>query len=193
VRFSGIPAALAAGAVTGAALAAGAVPGVVAVSLPATRSGALGGAGGALELVCVTGPKRLVSQARTSPRIVIEWAHPAGVRDLAVLVDYIETFGPRGVGQIRGVIHIVDSERQRIFLSRYKVISDGYALLQRFRLRVADIFFYVGFHLPFVRGMRFADVNGQEVGAVFVIVINLDHVPDVAPEGRSSIAAEDHN
>src|SRR5712672_597354 len=108
-----------------------------------------------------------------------------------MLVDYIQTFRPCGVGQIRGVIHVVDAEGQRIFLPLYKIFSDGYSLLEGFRLRVADIFFYVGFHLPFVGGMRFAHVNGQEIGAVFVVVINLDHVADVAPEGRSSIAAED--
>src|SRR5712671_6393085 len=109
-----------------------------------------------------------------------------------MLIDNVETFGPRGVGQVGGVIHIVDTEGQRIFLPLYKIVSDGHALLQRFRLRVADIFFYVGFHLPFVGGMRFAYVNGQEVGAIFVIVINFDHVADVAPEGWSSVAAENY-
>src|SRR5882762_1957565 len=58
-----IPAVLAAGAVTGAALAAGAVPGVVPACVPAPPAGALGAAGGAVELVCVAGPKRLVSRS----------------------------------------------------------------------------------------------------------------------------------
>jgi hypothetical protein len=39
--------------------------------------------------------------------------------------------------------------------------------------------------------MRFADIHGEKVGVIFVVVINLDHVADVAPKGRSSIAAED--
>jgi hypothetical protein len=41
--------------------------------------------------------------------------------------------------------------------------------------------------------MRFAHVNGEKVRAIFIVVVNLDHVADVAPEGRSSVAAEDHH
>jgi hypothetical protein len=41
--------------------------------------------------------------------------------------------------------------------------------------------------------MRFADVDGQEISFIFVVVVNLDHVSDVAPERRSSVAAEDDN
>ena len=47
--------------------------------------------------------------------------------------------------------------------------------------------------MPLVGGMRFANVHGQEVGVVFVVFKNLNHVADVAPEGRSSVAAEDED
>jgi len=41
--------------------------------------------------------------------------------------------------------------------------------------------------------MRFADVDGEKVGVLFVIVKDLDEVADLATEGRSSETAEDEN
>jgi len=41
--------------------------------------------------------------------------------------------------------------------------------------------------------MRFADVDGQKIGVLFVIVEDLDDVADLATEGRSSEAAEDED
>jgi hypothetical protein len=38
--------------------------------------------------------------------------------------------------------------------------------------------------------MRFADVNGEKIGAVFVIVIELDEVAYLAAERRSGVAAK---
>jgi hypothetical protein len=124
-------------------------------------------------------------------RIVIEGAHAACICDAPVLVDHIEALGPCGIGQIRRVTHVVDPEGQRIFLPLHKIVGDGHALLQSFRLRVAHILFHVRFHLPFICGMRLAHINGKKVRVILVVVVNLDHVADVAPEGRSSVAAED--
>jgi hypothetical protein len=41
--------------------------------------------------------------------------------------------------------------------------------------------------------MRLADVNGQKIGVILVIVEDLYYVADLATEGRSSEAAEDHD
>ena len=41
--------------------------------------------------------------------------------------------------------------------------------------------------------MRLADVNGQKIGVILVIVEDLYYVADLATEGRSSEAAEDEN
>src|SRR5690349_23141524 len=41
--------------------------------------------------------------------------------------------------------------------------------------------------------MRFANVNGEEIRAIFVVVIDLDHVADVVPEWRSSVAAKNYD
>jgi hypothetical protein len=45
--------------------------------------------------------------------------------------------------------------------------------------------------LPFVGRMRFANVDGQKIGAILVVVEDLHDVADLATEGRSSKAAED--
>jgi hypothetical protein len=41
--------------------------------------------------------------------------------------------------------------------------------------------------------VRLADVDGEEIGAVFIVVVDLRDVADLATEGRSSEAAEDED
>jgi hypothetical protein len=125
--------------------------------------------------------------------MVVEWAHAAGVGDFASLIDDVDAFGPGGVGVVRGVGHVIDAERDGILLALDEIVGDGDALLESFGLRVADVFFDVGLHLPFVGGMRFAHVDGQKISVIFVVVVDLNDVADLATEWRSSVAAEnDH-
>jgi len=136
--------------------------------------------------------------ARSEPgadflRIVIERTHSAAVGDAAGLVDDVETLGPGGVCVIGGVGHVVDAEGKSEVVAFREVIADGDALFERFRLRVADVLLYVGFHLPLVGGMGFANIDGQKIGVVFVVVKDLDDVANLATKGRSSKTAEDEN
>ena len=39
--------------------------------------------------------------------------------------------------------------------------------------------------------MRFAHVNGQKIGVIFIVIENLDDVADLATEWRSSESAKD--
>ncbi len=121
---------------------------------------------------------------------VIERPDSAAVGDVAALVNNVNSFGPCGVCIIGSVAHIIDSERQGEFESLGEIICDHHALLERFRLGVADVVLYVGLHLPLISGMRFAHVNGQKVRALFVILIDLNDVADLAPEGWSSKASK---
>ena len=41
--------------------------------------------------------------------------------------------------------------------------------------------------------MRLANVDGQKIGVIFVVVIKLNDVANLATKGRSSKAAEDEN
>jgi hypothetical protein len=41
--------------------------------------------------------------------------------------------------------------------------------------------------------MSFADVDGEEIGSVVVIVVQLGEMTHLATEGRSSVASEDEN
>ena len=125
--------------------------------------------------------------------MIVEWPHAACVGDAPVLVDDVNAFGPRGVGIVRGVRHIVDPEGHRIFEPLDEIIGDSEALLQRFGLRIADLFFHIRFHLPFVSGMRLAYVDRQKVGVILIVVVNLNDVADLATKRRSSVATEnDH-
>jgi hypothetical protein len=47
--------------------------------------------------------------------------------------------------------------------------------------------------LPLVSRMRFAHVHSQEVRVIFVVVVNLHHVTDVAAKRRSSVTAKNYN
>ena len=126
-------------------------------------------------------------------RIVMKWAHAAAIGDASGFIDDVETFGPSGVGVVGGVGHVVDTEGQREIEAFGEIVGDGEALSQRLGLGVADIFLEIGLHLPFVGGMRFADVDGQKVGVLSVVVEDLDEVADLATEGRSSKTAEDED
>jgi hypothetical protein len=127
--------------------------------------------------------------------IVFEGAVPAFVGDAALLVDDVKALGPRGVGVVGGVAHIVDAEGDGVIEPLCEIVGYGYALLERFRLGVADIVFvlFVGFHLPLIERVGFTDVDGEEIGAVFIVVVDLGDVADLATEWRSSEAAEDED
>lgn len=77
--------------------------------------------------------------------------------------------------------------------ARDEIVGDGDALRKRSRLHVANILVDVRLHLPFILRMRFANVHSQEIGAIFILVINLDEISNLAAERRSSVAAENHD
>ena len=123
--------------------------------------------------------------------MVVEGAHAAGVGDFALLIDDVDAFGPGGVGVVRGVGHVIDAEGNWILLALDEVVGDGDALFESFGLGVADVFFDVGLHLPFIGGMRFAHVDGKKIRVILIVVVDLDDIADLATKRRSSIAAED--
>ena len=125
--------------------------------------------------------------------MVVERAHSPAICDVAGLIDDVDSLWPRGIRIVGGVGHVVDAERYRIFKSIDEIVGDGDALLQRFWLGVADIFLHVGFHLPFVGRMRFANVDGQKIRVVFIVLVDSCDVANLATEGRSSVTAKhDH-
>jgi len=125
--------------------------------------------------------------------IVMEWAHATAIGDARRFVNDVETFGPGCVGIVGGVGHVVDTEGQGETETFCEIVGDGEALFERLGLSVADVFFEVGLHLPFVGGMRFADIDCKKIGVIFVVVEDLDEVADLATEGRSSKTAEDED
>jgi hypothetical protein len=125
--------------------------------------------------------------------VVVKRAHAAAISDTPGFVDDVEALGPGRVGGFSGVVDVIDAEGDGIVEALDEIVGDGNPLAEGFGLRVADVLLHVGLHLPLIRGMSFADVDGQEVGVVSVIVVNLHHVTDVAAERRSSVAAKDNH
>lgn len=125
--------------------------------------------------------------------MVIERPNPAAISDAPALVNDVEPLRPGRIRSIRSVAHVVDPERERELESLGEVPGDGHALLQRLWLRVADIILHIGFHLPFVGGMRFTYVYRQKIHAVFVVVVNLNDVANLAAKRRSGKTPEDQH
>jgi len=127
--------------------------------------------------------------------IVVEWAVAAFVGDAAVLVKDVETFGPGRISVIGGIGHLVDAERHGIFETMGEIVGDGHAIGNVFWLSVTDVvaLLGVGVHTPFVGWMRFADVDGQKVDVILVVVIELNDIANLATERRSSKAAENQH
>jgi hypothetical protein len=118
-------------------------------------------------------------------RLVVKRPHPAAIGDVPALINNVNALRPGGIGQIRRIAHIIHAERQRIFEALGKIIRNRHALLQRLRLRVTNVFLHVGFHLPFVGGVRFAHIYSQEISLILVVIINLYDVANLATEGGS--------
>jgi hypothetical protein len=123
----------------------------------------------------------------------VKGAHAAAISNPAGFIDNVEAFRPGRIGSLGGVVDVVDAERDGIVEALDEIVSDGYTLRKIFRLGVANVVLHVGLHLPFVGRMRFAYIDRKEVGVIFVVVVNLHHVTDVAAEGWSSVAAEDND
>jgi len=76
-------------------------------------------------------------------RVIFERAIAAAISDLAIFINDVEAFRPRGIGVVGSVIHIIDAERNGILVTFRKIVSDGQAVGEIPRLRVANIVFDV--------------------------------------------------
>ncbi len=125
--------------------------------------------------------------------MVIERAQSSAIHNFPRLIDDVDPFRPTAIRVIGGIVHRVDRDGNRIMEARHEIVGDGDALRKRSRLHVANILIDVRLHLPFILRMRFANVHSQEIGAIFILVVNLDEISNLAAEGRSSVAAENHD
>lgn len=122
--------------------------------------------------------------------LVVEGPHPSAIDDMPGLINDVQPLRPSGVRVVGGIAHVVDSEGQWKFEARGEILGDRHPLLERFGLRVTYVILHVGFHLPFVDRMRLANVHGQKIRFVFVVVVNLNDVAHLAAERGSSKATE---
>jgi hypothetical protein len=125
--------------------------------------------------------------------MIVERAEASAINDLSGFIDDVEAFRPCCVGVISDVVHVVHGERQGEMESLNEIVGDGHSLREGVRLGVANVLIHVGFHLPFIERMSFADIDGEKVGAVLVIVIERDEVAYLAAEGGSGVTSEDQN
>jgi hypothetical protein len=125
--------------------------------------------------------------------MIVERAQASAIRDFPGFINDVEAFRPCCIGVIGNVVHVVDSERQWEMKTLNEIVGDGDSLREGVRLGVADVLIHVGLHLPFIERMSFADIDGEEVGTVLVIVIERDEVAYLAAEGWSGVASKDED
>ena len=125
--------------------------------------------------------------------MILKRSQAPAVRDVPAFINDVNALWPGSIGIVGSVVHIVHTEGQGIMEALDEIISDGYALLQRFRLRVANVVLHVGLHLPFIGGMRLAHIDGQKIRVILVVVVNPNDVAHLATERRSSKTSEYEN
>jgi hypothetical protein len=126
-------------------------------------------------------------------RMVVKGSKSATVHNHSRFIDDVDALWPGAVCQIRRLLHVIHADRQGEVESLDKIVGDGYALGEGVRLRIANAFVHIAFHLPFVLRMRFANVDGQKVRLSFVIVVKTYEVTYLAPERRSGVTSENEN
>lgn len=125
--------------------------------------------------------------------MIVERAQASAINDFPGFVNNVEAFRPCCIGVIGNVVHVVHGKRHGKMETLDEVVGDGDSLREGVRLSVADVLIHVGLHLPFIERMSLADIDGEEIGAVLVIVIERDEVAYLAAEGRSGVASEDED
>ena len=108
-------------------------------------------------------------------------------------VDHIVTLGPRSVASLDVIVHLVDHRWDlQIELFDHRV-CDLHAIFIRPRLGVDNALSLVDWHLPLVFGMRLFNVDDQEFGLVFEILVKLFEGGDRRAERRSRVASENQD
>jgi hypothetical protein len=125
--------------------------------------------------------------------MIVERAQASAINDFPGFVNNVEAFRPCCIGVIGNVVHVVHGKRQGKMETLDEVVGDGDSLREGMRLGVANVLIHVGLHLPFIERMSLADIDGEEIGAVLVIVIERDEVAYLAAERRSGVASEDQD
>ena len=125
--------------------------------------------------------------------MIVERAQASAINDFPGFVNNVEAFRPRCIGVIGNVVHVVHGKRQGKMETLDEVVGDSDSLREGMRLGVANVLIHVGLHLPFIEWMSLADIDGEEIGAVLVIVIERDEVAYLAAERRSGVASEDQD
>jgi hypothetical protein len=127
--------------------------------------------------------------------VIFERAVATLVGDAAARVDDVEPLRPSRVSVVGCIVHFIDAEGERKSEAPGEIVSDHDSLGKSLGLDVTHIvlIFFVRFHSPLVDGMRFTNVDCQEIDALLVIVIDLYDIAQPATKGRSSEATEDEH
>lgn len=122
------------------------------------------------------------------------------IRPFAALIQHdarlredIDAFRPAVIGDVGGVVHVVEQSRYRQMQAKRARTGDVLSLVQGTRLGVEDVLRQVGLGLPAICRVRFPNVDDVEIGNISIGTIYLVQATCLPSEGRSGVAPEDEN
>jgi hypothetical protein len=117
----------------------------------------------------------------------------AFVDDPSIFVDQIDSIRPAGVRLLCAVAKVVDQRRE--LDSQLANTHPGYrlAFVKTLGAGKNDFIADVALHLPHVTGMGFENINGVELDARSILLVQLVESGDLPPEWRSGITPEDEH
>lgn len=110
-----------------------------------------------------------------------------------LLVDHVQAVWPAGIRFLCCVFDVVEQCRDFDLEPTHTGVGHGLALGVGLRVGVNDALPLVDGELPAIARMRFLDVDDEELGAIFVLAVEIVEGGNLPPERRSSVAAEDED
>ena len=126
-------------------------------------------------------------------RLEAPWTGGSGVGDLAITTDDVESFRPRGIGDVNAVVHVVDNTGHGQAQCCGALLSDFAPCEYIHWLGEHNAFVDIGIHLPFIARVCFLDVDEEESHAIAVLIVQLFQGVSLTPERRSCPASEDQH
>lgn len=120
-------------------------------------------------------------------------ARSAFESDAALFVDDVQPVRPAGVCLLRCVLDVVQQRRNFDLEPTDTGVGNCFALGVGLRVGVNDALPLVDGELPAIARMCLLNIDNEEVGAIFVLAVEIVEGGNLPPEGRSSVAAEDED
>src|SRR5215467_2141582 len=119
-----------------------------------------------------------------------KWAWTRFVTDPSFLVDHVQTIRPACIGSLGGVVESVDHRRKLDAQFHHAHLPQLAALLEVLWACKHNVIVQVVRILPYVTGVRIANVDHIERHAVAILIVESVQGRNLPPKRWSGVAAE---